>query len=58
MDLKLANGTLELEYSNGSDDLSVANNNTEQSDKYAESFVSKRGLSFSVDSSGNLNVTI
>ena len=55
---KLADGTLELEYSNGSDDVSVANNNTEQSDKYAESFVSKRGLSFSVDSSGNLNVTI
>ena len=53
---KLANGTLELEYSNGSDDVSV--NNTDNSDKYAESFVSKRGLSFTVDSSGNLNVTI
>ena len=55
---KLANGTLELEYSNGSDNLSVANNDTQQSDKYAESFVSKRGLTFSVDASGNLNVTI
>ena len=55
---KLANGTLELEYSNGSDNLSVANNNTEQSDIYAESFVSKRGLTFSVDANGNLNVTI
>ena len=53
---KLADGTLELEYSNGSDDVSV--NNTDNSDKYAESFVSKRGLSFTVDSSGNLNVTI
>ena len=55
---KLANGTLELEYSNGSDNVSVANNNTQQSDIYAESFVSKRGLTFSVDASGNLNVTI
>ena len=55
---KLANGTLELEYSNGSDNVSVANRDTTQSDKYAESFVSKRGLTFSVDASGNLNVTI
>ena len=55
---KLANGTLELEYSNGSDNVSVANNDTSQSDKYAESFVSKRGLTFSVDASGNLSVTI
>ena len=55
---KLANGTLELEYSNGSDNVSVANNDTQQSDKYAESFVSKRGLTFSVDASGNLNVII
>ena len=55
---KLANGTLELEYSNGSDNVSVANSDTPQSDKYAESFVSKRGLTFSVDASGNLNVTI
>ena len=55
---KLANGTLELEYSNGSDNVSVANNDTSQSDKYAESFVSKRGLTFLVDASGNLNVTI
>ena len=55
---KLANGTLELEYSNGSDNVSVANNDTSQSDKYAESFVSKRGLTFSVDANGNLNVTI
>ena len=55
---KLANGTLELEYSNGSDNVSVANNDTTQADEYAESFVSKRGLTFSVDASGNLNVTI
>ena len=55
---KLANGTLQLDYSNGSDNLSVANSDTTQSDKYTESFVSKRGLTFSVDASGNLNVTI
>ena len=55
---KLANGTLQLDYSNGSDNLSVANSDTTQSDKYVESFVSKRGLTFSVDASGNLNVTI
>tara|TARA_R100000234_G_scaffold112743_1_gene86681 strand:- start:436 stop:738 length:303 start_codon:yes stop_codon:yes gene_type:complete len=55
---KLADGTLQLDYSNGSDNLSTANNDGTQSDIYAESFVSKRGLSFSVDSSGNLNVTI
>ena len=30
----------------------------EQSDLYDESFVSKRGLTFSVDANGNLNVTI
>ena len=55
---KLANGTLELEYSNGSDNVSVANNDTQHSEKYAESRVSKRGLTFSVDATGNLNVTI
>ena len=55
---KLANGTLQLDFSNGSDNVSVANSDTTQSDKYAESFVSKRGLTFSVDASGNLNVTI
>tara|TARA_A100001015_G_C14719629_1_gene605404 strand:+ start:426 stop:728 length:303 start_codon:yes stop_codon:yes gene_type:complete len=55
---KLADGTLQLDYSNGSDNLSTANNDSTQTDIYAESFVSKRGLSFSVDSSGNLTVTI
>ena len=55
---KLANGTLELEYSNGSDNVSVANSDTTQSDKFTESFVAKRGLTFTVDANGNLNVTV
>jgi len=49
---------LVVHYTNGTDDLSVANNNTEQTDLYNESFVGKRGLSFTVDSSGNLKVTV
>jgi len=49
---------LVVHYTNGADDLSVANNNTEQTDLYDESFVGKRGLSFTVDSDGNLKVTV
>ena len=49
---------LVVHYTNGADDLSVATNNTEQSDLYDESFVAKRGLSFTVDANGNLNVTV
>ena len=45
-------------YTNGADDLSVATNNTEQSDLYDESFVAKRGLTFSVDANGNLTTTV
>tara|TARA_R100000995_G_C3425208_1_gene95854 strand:- start:264 stop:545 length:282 start_codon:yes stop_codon:yes gene_type:complete len=55
---KLADGTLQLTYTNGADDISVSNNNGTQSDLYAESFFSKKGLTFSVDSNGNLNVTV
>ena len=47
-----------LHYTNGADDLSVAHNNTEQSDLYVESFVAKRGLSFTVDSNGHLKITV
>ena len=43
---------------NGTDALSVANNDGTQSDLYDESFVGKRGLTFSVDATGNLNVTV
>ena len=43
---------------NGTDALSVANNDGTQSDLYDESFVGKRGLTFTVDATGNLNVTV
>tara|TARA_A100001011_G_C14032823_1_gene724354 strand:+ start:46 stop:363 length:318 start_codon:yes stop_codon:yes gene_type:complete len=49
---------LVVHYTNGADDLSVAHNNTEQSDLYVESFVAKRGLSFTVDSNGHLKITV
>jgi len=47
-----------VHYTNGADDLSVATNDGTQSDLYTESFVGKRGLSFTVDANGNLNVTV
>ena len=49
---------LVIHYTNGADDLSVATNDGTQSDLYDESFVGKRGLSFTVDANGNLNVTV
>ena len=49
---------LVVHYTNGADDLSVATNDGTQSDLYDESFVGKRGLSFTVDANGNLNVTV
>ena len=52
------NEDLVVHYTNGADNLSVAHNNSEQTDLYIESFVAKRGLSFTVDSDGNLNITI
>ena len=55
---KLADGTLQLTHTNGTDNISVSNNNGTQSDLYTESFFSKKGLSFSVDANGNLNVTV
>jgi len=47
-----------VHYTNGADDLSVANNDTTQSDKFDESFVAKRGLTFTVASNGDLTVTV
>ena len=47
-----------VHYTNGADNLSVSTNNTEQSDLYDESFVAKRGLTFSVASNGNLTTTV
>ena len=47
---------LVVHYTNGADDLSVTHN--DGTDKFQESFVGKRGLSFTVDANGNLNVTV
>ena len=47
-----------VHFTNGTDNLSVSNNDTTQSDLYEESFVGKRGLTFTVDANGNLNVTV
>jgi len=49
---------LVVHYTNGADDLSVATNDGTQSDLYDESFVGKRGFTFTVDTNGNLNVTV
>ena len=49
---------LVVHYTNGTDNLSVSTNDTTQSDLYDESFIGKRGLSFTVDANGNLNVTV
>ena len=49
---------LVVHYTNGADDLSVANTDGTQSDLYTESFMGKRGLSFTVDANGNLNITV
>ena len=47
-----------LHYTNGADDLSVANNDGTQSDLYDESFFSKKGLTFSVNADGELTTTV
>ena len=49
---------LVLTHTNCADDISVAHNNSEQTDLYDESFFSKKGLSFSVNSDGELVVTV
>ena len=49
---------LVLHYTNGADNLSVATNDTEQSDLYDESFVAKRGLTFTVNADGELTTTV
>ncbi len=49
---------LVVQYTNGTDNLSVAHNNSTQDDLYDESMMGKRGLTFSVDANGNLNVTV
>tara|TARA_Y200000002_G_scaffold377516_1_gene383249 strand:- start:284 stop:580 length:297 start_codon:yes stop_codon:yes gene_type:complete len=61
---KKTNGTgsqkedLILTKTNGSDNISVATNDGSQTDLYDESFFSKKGLTFSVNSDGELIVTV
>lgn len=47
-----------LTYGNGTDNVDVADNDGTQTDKFDESFFAKKGLSFSVNSDGELEVTI
>ena len=47
-----------VHFTNGTDNLSVAHNNSTQSDLYDETMMGKRGLSFTVDGNGNLSVTV
>lgn len=61
---KKTNGTgnqkedLVITYTNGSDNISVANADQTASDLYDESFFAKKGLSFSINSDGYLEVSI
>ena len=61
---KKTNGTgsqkedLILTKTNGSDNISVATNDGSQTDLFNESFFSKKGLTFSVNSDGELLVTV
>ena len=61
---KKTNGTgtqledLVITYTNGADNISVATNDTEQTDLYDESFFAKKGLTFTVNSDGELEVSI
>ena len=49
---------LVITYTNGADNISVATNDTEQTDLYDESFFAKKGLTFTVNSDGELEVTL
>ena len=55
---KLADGTLQVTFTNGADNVSVANQDATQTDKFLYSFIAKRGLTLSVDANGNLNATV
>ena len=61
---KKTNGTgsqkedLILTFTNGADNISAATNDGTQSDLYDESFFAKKGLTFSVNSDGELLVTV
>ena len=47
-----------LHYTNGVDDLSVATNDGTQSDLYDVSFMGRYGLAFTVNSDGELEITL
>ena len=47
-----------MTYTNGADDISVANNDDTQSDLYDESIIANQGLTFAVTSNGALTVTV
>ena len=61
---KKTNGTgtqledLVITYTNGADNISAATNDGTQTDLYDESFFAKKGLTFTVNSDGELEVTI
>ncbi len=61
---KKTNGTgnqledLVITYTNGTDNISVANADQTASDLYDESFFAKKGLTFSITSDGYLEVSI
>jgi len=61
---KKTNGTgnqledLVITYTNGTDNISVANADGTASDLYDESFFAKKGLTFSISSDGYLEVSI
>ena len=49
---------LVITYTNGADNISAATNDGTQTDLYDESFFAKKGLTFTVNSDGELEVTI
>ena len=61
---KKTNGTgsqledLVITYTNGADNISAATNDGTQTDLYDESFFAKKGLTFTVNSDGELEVSI
>ena len=49
---------LVITYTNGADNISAATNDGTQTDLYDESFFAKKGLTFTVNSDGELEVSI
>ena len=49
---------LVITYTNGADNISAATNDGTQTDLYDESFFAKKGLTFTVNSDGELEVTL